>query len=83
MKDVNKYNTLHHEGEVERTAQEVAQKYHVSGENPEFTGNVMVSAARGAITAKNREAWGAYTLIELPLVDFLPGTTLKDKLEGY
>ena len=43
----------------------------------------MVSAARGVINAKNREAWGAYTLIELPLVDFLPGTTLKDKLEGY
>ena len=83
VKDINKYNTLHHEGEVERTAQEVAQKYHVSGTNPEFTGNVMVSAARGVINAKNREAWGAYTLIELPLVDFLPGTTLKDKLEGY
>lgn len=83
VKDINKYNTLHHEGEVERTAQEVAQKYHVSGTNPEFTGNVMVSAARGVINAKNREVWGAYTLIELPLVDFLPGTTLKDKLEGY
>jgi diaminopimelate dehydrogenase len=83
VKDINKYNTLHHEGEVERTAQEVAQKYHVSGTNPEFTGNVMVSAARGVINAKNREAWGAYTLIELPLVDFLVGTTLKDKLEGY
>lgn len=83
VKDINKYNTLHHEGEVERTAQEVAQKYHVSGTNPEFTGNVMVSAARGVINAKNRENWGAYTLIELPLVDFLYGATLKDKLEGY
>ena len=83
VKDINKYNTLHHEGEVERTAQEVVQKYRVSGTNPEFTGNIMVSATRGAINAKNREAWGAYTLIELPLVDFLPGITLKDKLEGY
>ena len=83
VKDINKYNTLHHEGEVERTAQEVAQKYHVSGTNPEFTANVMVSAARGVINTKSREAWGAYTLIELPLVDFLPGMTLKDKLEGY
>ena len=83
VKDINKYNTLHHEGEVERTAQEVAQKYHVSGTNPEFTANVMVSAARGVIAAKNREIWGAYTLLELPLIDFLPGTTLKDKLEGY
>lgn len=83
VKDINKYNTLHHEGEVERTAQEVAQIYRVSGTNPEFTANVMVSAARGVVNAKNRENWGAYTLIELPLVDFLYGTTLKDKLEGY
>ncbi len=83
VKDINKYNTLHHEGEVERTAQEVAQKYQVSGVNPEFTANVMVAAARGAINLKNREAWGAYTLLELPLIDFLPGTTLKEKLEGY
>ena len=83
VKDINKYNTLHHEGEVERTAQEVIQKYHVSGTNPEFTANVMVSAARGVISAKNRENWGAYTLIELPLIDFLYGSTLKDKLEGY
>ena len=83
VKDINKYNTLHHEGEVERTAQEVAQKYHVSGTNPEFTANVMVSAARGVVNAKSREAWGAYTLMELPLIDFLPGSSLKEKLEGY
>ena len=83
VKDINKYNTLHHEGEVERTAQEVAQKYHVSGTNPEFTANVMISAARAAVNARDRENWGAYTLLELPLIDFLPGTTLKEKLEGY
>ena len=83
VKDINEYNTLHHEAELERTAQEVAQTYNISGTNPEFTGNIMVSAARAVIATKNREAWGAYTLVELPLVDFLPGTTLKEKLEDY
>lgn len=81
--DINKYNTLHHEGEVERTAQEVNQKYVVEGINPEFTANVMVASARAAINAKARGAYGAYTLLELPLIDFLPGETLEDKLEGY
>ena len=83
VKDINKYNTLHHEGEVERTAQEVAQKYFVSGINPEFTANVMVAAARAVVNVRDKEMWGAYTLLELPLIDFLSGTTLKEKLEGY
>ena len=83
VKDINKYNTLHHEGEVERTAQEVNQKYTVEGINPEFTANVMVASARAVINAKNRQQYGAYTLLELPLITFLPGATLEEKLEGY
>lgn len=83
VKDINKYNTLHHEGEVERTAQEVNQKYVVEGINPEFTANVMVASARAVINAKNKEAYGAYTLLELPLISFLPGATTEEKLEGY
>ncbi len=83
VKDINKYNTLHHEGEVERTAQEVNQKYTVEGVNPEFTANVMVSSARAAINAKNKDRFGAYTLLELPLITFLPGEDIETKLEGY
>lgn len=83
VKDINKYNTLHHEGEVERTAMEVHQMYRVSGENPEFTANVMVSCVRACIAAKERGEFGAYTLIERPLIDCLPGATLEEKLEGY
>ena len=83
VKDINKYNTLHHEGEVERTAMEVHQLYNVSGDNPEFTGNVMVSCVRACIAAKERGEYGAYTLVERPLVDCLPGVTVEEKLEGY
>ena len=81
--NINKYNTLHHEAEVERTAQEVNQKYMVEGNNPEFTANVMVASARATMNAKARGDYGAYTLLELPLIDFLPGAGLEEKLEGY
>jgi len=83
VKDINKYNTLHHEGEVERTAQEVNQKYIVEGVNPEFTANVMVAAARAVINTKAQQKFGAYTLLELPLIEFLPGVSIEEKLEGY
>jgi diaminopimelate dehydrogenase len=37
--------------------------------NPAATGQIMVSAARASLQQKP----GAYTLIEVPLIDFLPG----------
>jgi diaminopimelate dehydrogenase len=37
--------------------------------NPALTSQVMVSAARAAL----RQAPGAYTLVELPVIDLLPG----------
>lgn len=83
VKDINKYNTLHHEAEVERSGMQVNQRYTVAGVNPEFTANVMVSAARACIAAKEQGAFGAYTLLERPLADFLPGASLEEKLANY
>ncbi|MBP5344333.1 MAG: diaminopimelate dehydrogenase [Alphaproteobacteria bacterium] len=83
VKDINKYNTLHHEGDIERTAMEVHQQYTVSGDNPDFTANVMVSCARACINAMAKEEYGCYTLIERPLIDCLFGATLEEKLAGY
>lgn len=37
--------------------------------NPALTGQILVSAARAAV----RQAPGCYTMIEIPVVDFLPG----------
>ena len=47
------------------------QNFHFSMRinNPALTSQVMVSAARAAL----RQAPGAYTLIELPVIDLLPG----------
>ena len=83
VKSIAKFNTLHHEAEVERTGMQVNQRYVVEGVNPEFTANVMVSCCRACVAARNREHFGAYTLLELPLIDFLPGATLAEKMEGY
>lgn len=42
--------------------------------NPALTAQILVSSARAAV----RQAPGAYTLIEIPLIDLLPGE--RDKL---
>ncbi|MGN1062721.1 MAG: diaminopimelate dehydrogenase [Alphaproteobacteria bacterium] len=83
VKSIDKYNTLHHAGTVERTGMQVNQRYDVAGINPEFTANIMVSCARACVAAKARGEFGAYTFIERPLTDYMAGSTLEEKLEGY
>ena len=83
VKSINKYNTLNHSVCVERTGMQVNQKYEAEGVNPEFTANIMVSCVRACVKAYLDEDYGTYTFIERPLVDYLPGVTLDEKLEGY
>ena len=83
VKKIDKYNTLHHEGEVERTGMQVNQRYSIEGNNPEMTANVMVSCVRACIASRDRGEYGTYTFIERPLIDYLAGSTLDEKLEGY
>ena len=80
--NVSKYNTLNHGGEVERISDDVAQKYKIEGINPLMTANVLVASARAAYRACNAKQSGAYTMIERPLVDFVPGS-LEEQLKGY
>lgn len=83
VKKIDKYNTLHHEGELERTGMQANQRYTVEGNNPELTANIMVSCARACVASRDRGEFGTYTFIERPLVDYLVGATLDEKLEGY
>ncbi len=83
VKSINKYNTLNHSVCLERTGMQVNQKYEAEGVNPEFTANIMVSCARACASAYLDEEYGAYTFIERPLIDYLPGVTVDEKLEGY
>lgn len=83
VKNINKYNTLNHSVCLERTGMQVNQKYEAEGVNPEFTANIMVSCARACMKAYLDEDYGAYTFIERPLIDYLPGVTIDEKLEIY
>lgn len=83
VKSINKYNTLHHAGSIERTSMQANQRYDVAGINPEFTANIMVSCVRACMAAKSKGEFGAYTFIERPLTEYMVGTTLEEKLEGY
>ena len=83
VKKIDKYNTLHHEGDLERTGMQVNQRYTIEGNNPEMTANIMVSCARACVAARDRGSFGTYTFIERPLIDYLPGSMVDEKLEGY
>lgn len=83
VKNIDKYNTLQHSAEIERTGMQANQMYSVSGNNPEFTANIMVSSVRACMNAYNKEDYGVYTFIERPIIDYLAGNSLDDKLEGY
>ncbi len=82
VEDISPFDTLNHGGRIERTTNDVAARYEVEGINPYMTANVLVSAARAAYRARQAGDFGAYTLIERPLVDYLPGS-LEERLKGY
>ncbi len=83
VKSIQPYNTLHHSATIERTGMEVNQLYTVEGINPEFTANIMVASARACMSAYNKEEYGVYTFIERPIIEYLSGNTIEEKLEGY
>lgn len=83
VKSIHPYNTLNHSAKIERTGMEVNQTYTVEGINPEFTANIMVSSVRACMSAYNKGEYGVYTFIERPIIEYLPGNTIDDKLEGY
>lgn len=80
---IEDYNTLHHSAKIERTGMEVRQTYAIEGINPEFTANIMVASVRACMQACKKEDYGVYTFIERPIVDFLPGSSIDERLEGY
>ena len=80
--DVTKYDTLNHGGLIESYLNDVQQTYTVEGVNPYMTANVLISSARAAYRAKMAGEFGAYTLIDRPLIDFLAGR-FEERLKGY
>ena len=82
VNDVSQYDTLNHGGEIERRYGDIMQRYQIEGINPLMTANVLVSSARAAYRAQKKQQFGAFTMIERPLVDFIAGS-LEDQLKGY
>lgn len=83
VKDVAKLTDTGHGVVMERhgTAGKTANqffRYESRVTNPALTGQVMVSSARAA----KRQPPGAYTILEIPIVSFLPGT-LQSIIEQY
>jgi diaminopimelate dehydrogenase len=50
-------------------------EFNMTINNPALTGQILVSCARAAMRLKEREDYGAKTMIELAPIDLLPGTT--------
>lgn len=82
VEDISPFDTLNHGGRIERATNDVVARYEIEGINPYMTANVLVSAARAAYRACQKGDFGAYTLIERPLIDYLPGS-LEERLKGY
>ncbi len=82
VENVQRFDTLNHGGRLERLTQDIQQLYSIEGINPMMTANVMTACARAAYRAKQAGDYGAFTFIERPLIDFLPGT-FDERLEGY
>ncbi len=82
VENVKRFDTMNHGGRLERLTPDIQQTYTIEGINPLMTANVMVASARAAYRAKELGQYGAFTFIERPIIDFLPGE-FEEKLEGY
>lgn len=82
VENVRRFDTMNHGGRLERLTQDIQQMYTIEGINPMMTANVMVASARAAYRAQLAGQFGAFTFIERPLIDFLPGS-FEERLEGY
>ena len=82
VKDIGDYDTLNHGGRLEQKTENIMQDYSIEGINPLITANVLVSSARAAYRARKLKDYGAYTMIERPLIDYLPGS-LAEQIKEY
>lgn len=80
--NVSVYDTLNHGGEICRIMEDISQRYTLEGNNPKMTANVLISCVRAAYRAKGKKQFGAYTFIERPLIDYLPGDE-EEQMSGY
>lgn len=76
LKDMGHGVNLVRKGVSGRTQNQLME-FDMKINNPALTGQIMVCAARAAV----RQAPGCYTMIEIPVIDFLPGD--RDSLVAH
>jgi len=77
---IAKYDTNHHQGNLLNYGKDVKVVTVLSGVNPVMTANMMYAAARAVSRACTEKRFGCFTLVELPPLDFILGTTVKERL---
>ena len=76
--DVDALNNVAHGVHLERSGVSGATHnqrfaFDMTINNPALTGQVMVSCARAAVRMRERDEYGAKTMIEIRPIDMLPG----------
>lgn len=86
VETVDPHDTLNHgcylEREDETGETAITQIYRMNCNNPEATANSMIASMRAALRAREKKNYGALTMLECPLSDFLEGS-LEERLKGY
>jgi len=77
---ISKYDTNKHQGHLINCGTEVKVEITLSGVNPTMTANMMYAAARAAYRAAQNEEFGCFTVVERPPLDFVQGSTAKERL---
>jgi diaminopimelate dehydrogenase len=78
---IAKYDTDKHRGHLINCGSEVKVEITLGGVNPIMTANMMYAAARAAFRAAINEEFGCFTVVERAPLDFVPGCTVKERLE--
>jgi diaminopimelate dehydrogenase len=79
---IAKYDTDKHQGHLINRGKEVKVEITLGGVNPVMTANMMYAAARAAFRAAVHEDFGCFTVVERAPLDFVQGSTVKERLTG-
>ncbi|MDR1697064.1 MAG: diaminopimelate dehydrogenase [Rickettsiales bacterium] len=78
--DIAQFDTRDHGGWLVNRGTCVNVETKLHGNNPIMTANMMYAAARAAVRAQDAGKYGCFTVVELPLIDFISGATVRDQL---
>lgn len=80
--NIAEYNTVEHGGivSVEDESSKTVSVFKIHGNNPRMTADILIGTARAASRLKEKAQYGCYTLVEIPLLEMVPGETRTDRL---